>query len=319
MGGNRVNDADSIETSRNEGDFAAVERLKASFARLKGITANDVDGQNAILQQLSAGIFAREDALLIGVPGRANALMIHSNADALNRNYDRIGSIPESMLPAPVSKLGVGQGPEHLGSRLGSEVPDNRSRPSAPRSADRERNPRGQVSIFYSHRDSRHLDDLLTHLRPCMKNTSVEPWSDKQIEPGSRWFEENRSALSKTSVAVLLVSPDFLYSEFIQKHEFGPILKKAEAGGVKILWVLVRDCVYNETPLKDYQAVVSPPDRPFARMRPAERDTAWRKFSETVKQVANQFQPAISPGFLAGRVDWRRENVTAANPWRDAG
>jgi len=53
---------------------------------------------------------------------------------------------------------------------------------------------------------------------------------------------------------------------------------------VKILWVLIRDCSWKETPLKDYQAVVSPPDKPFASMTKPKRDTVWRKVCEAIKQ-----------------------------------
>jgi len=57
-------------------------------------------------------------------------------------------------------------------------------------------------------------------------------------------------------MAILLVSPDFLASDFIHEHELGPLLKEAEQGGVKILWVPVRESAYKQTPLKKYQAVV---------------------------------------------------------------
>ena len=92
----------------------------------------------------------------------------------------------------------------------------------------------------------------------------------------------------------MLVSSSFLASDFIHEHELGPLLKEAEVGGVKILWVLIRDCLYQETPLAHYQAVL-PPDQPVAKMRMPERDTAWRKVCEAIKQAANQTQSAILP------------------------
>jgi len=146
---------------------------------------------------------------------------------------------------------------------------------------------RDQVFISYSHQDRQFLDELLAHLKPLRRAGHIVAWSDEQIQPGSQWFAEIQSALASAKVAVLLVTKDFLASDFIHEHELGPLLKEGVAGGVKILWVLIRDCLYKETPLKDYQAVVSPPDKPLAMMR-AERDTAWKKVCEAIIQAANR-------------------------------
>jgi hypothetical protein len=158
------------------------------------------------------------------------------------------------------------------------------SRSFQARNDERKNMVRDQVFISYSHQDKKFLDELETHLRPSLRTGAVTAWSDRQIQPGSKWFDEIKTALAKTSVAVLLVTPKFLASDFIHKHELGPLLKEAADGGVKILWVLIRDCSYKETPLKDYQAVVSPPDKPFALMR-AERDTAWTRVCEEIKKA----------------------------------
>jgi hypothetical protein len=100
--------------------------------------------------------------------------------------------------------------------------------------------------------------------------------------------------LGKTGVAVLLVSRHFLASDFIHEHELGPLLKEAEAGGVKILWVLVRACSYEETPLKDYQAVVSPPGKPLAKI--ADRDEALVRVCKEIKRGGESVNgPASTP------------------------
>jgi hypothetical protein len=146
---------------------------------------------------------------------------------------------------------------------------------------------RDQVFISYSHNDERSRGELVTHLKPYLRSGTITAWSDRQIQAGSKWFSEIKAALARTSVAVMLVSPGFLASDFIHEHELGPFLKEAEAGGVRILWVLIRDCAYQETLLKDYQALISPPDKPFASMPKGKRDTAWRKACETIKEAAN--------------------------------
>jgi hypothetical protein len=140
---------------------------------------------------------------------------------------------------------------------------------------------RDTVFISYSHKDKKFLDELLTHLKPLVRAERVSIWSDKQIQPGAKWFDEIMLALASTKVAVMLVTRDFLASDFIHEHELGPLLKKAQQGGVRVLWVLVRACAYKETPLKDYQALISP-DKPLAEMK-AERDSAWVKVCEAIK------------------------------------
>ena len=147
---------------------------------------------------------------------------------------------------------------------------------------------RNQVFISYSHKDKTLLDDLVTHLKPFARNGSVTHWSDQQIAAGSKWFGEIQAALAKTKVALLLVTRDFLASDFIHDHELGPLLKQAEVGGVTILWVLVGACSYEETQLTHYQAVVSPPSKPLARMKKPDRDAAWVQICQEIKKAANQ-------------------------------
>jgi len=145
---------------------------------------------------------------------------------------------------------------------------------------------RDQVFICYSHKDERWLNDLQTHLKPYVRNGSVTAWSDKKIAPGSKWFPEIEAALNSAKVAVLLVTPNFLASDFIHEHELGPLLKKAEQDKVRIIWIPVRACSYKETPLKDYQAVIDP-GKPLANMK-AERDKAWVEICKEIKNSAQE-------------------------------
>jgi internalin A len=142
---------------------------------------------------------------------------------------------------------------------------------------------RRNVFVSYCHRDKKFLDEFLTHLKPLERNGSLTKWSDKQIAAGSKWLDEIRAALAETKVAIMMVTSGFLASDFINEHELGPLLKEAEQGGVKILWIPVRACSYKETPLKNYQAVLSP-DKPLAQMK-AERDAAWVMICAEVKKA----------------------------------
>lgn len=145
---------------------------------------------------------------------------------------------------------------------------------------------RDQVFVSYSRKDKKFLDELHSHLKPFMRDGGLNVWSDEKIAPGSEWFEDIKTALSKSKVAVLLVTPQFLASDFIHEHELGPLLKDAATGGVIILWVLVRECSFEKTTLVNYQAVVSPPDRPLAQMKET-RDAAWKRVCQEIKKAFN--------------------------------
>jgi TIR domain len=155
--------------------------------------------------------------------------------------------------------------------------------------------PRDQVFISYSHKDKKWCDDLDTHLKPYLRDGSITSWSDRQIAPGSEWFKEIQSALANSKVAVLLVSPDFLASDFIHEHELTPLLKKAEQGGVQILWIPVRSSSYEQTALKNYQAILDP-SKPLAEISKAKRDRAWVQICQRIqKAVGRTDEPRQSP------------------------
>jgi len=145
---------------------------------------------------------------------------------------------------------------------------------------------RDQVFISYSHKDKKFLEDLLTHLKPYVRSSSVSYWSDKQIAPGSKWLDDIKTAIGRAKVAVLLVTKDFLASDFINEVELGPLLKGAADSRVRILWVLVRACSFKETALSRFQSIVAPPGKPLAEMK-ADRDGAWVKICEEIKKAVN--------------------------------
>ncbi len=110
-----VDETTSAEPLQGD-DLAAVERLRDAFTRLKSEMGKVIVGQQAVLEELLIGIFARGHCLLVGVPGLAKTLMIHTLADALNLTYNRIQFTPD-LMPSDITGTEVIQEDKATGVR----------------------------------------------------------------------------------------------------------------------------------------------------------------------------------------------------------
>jgi len=125
--------------------------------------------------------------------------------------------------------------------------------------AETEQDKRQKVFISYSHHDRAYLDRLLIHLKPLEKEGLIDLWIDTRLRPGDRWKKEIENALNKANVAILLVSADFLASDFITANELPPILRNAEDSGTRIIPLIVKPCRFTrDKNLRHFQAINDP-------------------------------------------------------------
>ncbi|WP_223654172.1 toll/interleukin-1 receptor domain-containing protein [Hymenobacter psoromatis] len=116
---------------------------------------------------------------------------------------------------------------------------------------------RTDVFISYSQRDKAWMERLKTHLKP-LERTNLNVWVDTKLRAGDKWRVEIEKALAQTKVAILLISPNFLASDFIDTNELPPLLKAAEKEGTTILPLLLSTSMFPLTALSEFQAINGP-------------------------------------------------------------
>jgi tetratricopeptide (TPR) repeat protein len=103
---------------------------------------------------------------------------------------------------------------------------------------------RKTVFISYSHRDEEWKDRLTSHLSGVLGKSSYELFDDRRIRAGDDWYAEFEKAIDSAAVAILLISADYLSSEFISKDEVPRLLARREAGGLHVLPLIIRPCAW---------------------------------------------------------------------------
>jgi hypothetical protein len=113
----------------------------------------------------------------------------------------------------------------------------------------------------------------------------VDIWDDTKISPGKKWPEEIANAIRLAKVSVLLISVNFMASEFIAANEMPPLLEAAEREGAIILPVIISLCKLGN--LEMFQAVNSP-SRPLVDMSRGDRDRIWIALVEAITEALNE-------------------------------
>jgi small GTP-binding protein len=113
-----------------------------------------------------------------------------------------------------------------------------------------------KIFISYSHEDETFKDELVTMLAGLQLHGVVDAWHDRRIEAGDEWNKSIRDAMNDCDLALLLVSPDYLASRFIQAEEQPGLLQRSREMQLRVIPIIVRPCKWTSDPvLKDLQAL----------------------------------------------------------------
>jgi hypothetical protein len=130
---------------------------------------------------------------------------------------------------------------------------------------------RTSVFISYSHADERWRKLVEKHLAPLGRDHKLRIWSDRNLIEGEPWLARIKRELATAKVGILLVSADFLASDFIHSDELPPLLSAARKEGVTLLTIVVGYCHFSNSPLGRLQAF-NKPDKPLEALSIPQRN-----------------------------------------------
>jgi len=147
-----------------------------------------------------------------------------------------------------------------------------------------------KIFVSYSHKDAGHFERVSNILHRLKRHKLVEEWYDRKIAPGQEWEEAIDEKLKTADVVLLLVSPDFVGSDYAYYREMQQALERHEQGEAVVIPIIVRPVDWEGEPFGKLQAL--PRDaKPVTEW--SNRDTAWLDVARGIRKAVEE--PRIRP------------------------
>jgi hypothetical protein len=165
----------------------------------------------------------------------------------------------------------------------------------------------------YSHVDENLRDQLETHLAGLRRQGIISSWHDRRIAAGTDLSEAIDDHINAADAILLLVSPDFVASDYCYEREMRRALERHQQGDARVIPVILRPC--------DWQ------DLPFGKLLATPRDgrpvTTWPNIDEAFLDVVTAIKHALkelgrSTAPVAQTPATRTESVTSNEPARSS-
>lgn len=145
--------------------------------------------------------------------------------------------------------------------------------------------------ISYSHKDDAYRLELEKHLKPLRRAGLLETWSDRAIDAGTEWVLQIHDSLDTAEIILLLVSADFLASDFCWEVELKKAMTRHDARSAKVIPVFVHPCHWQGAPFEKLQGV---PDPKVPISEWDNRNRAFTFVAEAVHKAAEEMSVSLA-------------------------
>ena len=146
---------------------------------------------------------------------------------------------------------------------------------------------RAPISIFasYAPQDAPLEQELKEHQRPLQREGWIELWPDRDMSVATGWEQQSSKHLQTAQIILLLVSIDYLNSDYCRDIEMKQALERHQRREVRLLPILLRPCFWDSSPLGKLQ-VLPRNGQPVTTW--SHREAAWLDVVQTLRRVVDQ-------------------------------
>jgi hypothetical protein len=112
-----------------------------------------------------------------------------------------------------------------------------------------------EVFISSAHEDLSYLKELEKHLANLEKQGKIASWYDGDITPGTEWESQIMERLNNSQIILLLVSADFINSDFCYSIEMEQAIARHDANQARVIPIIVRPVDWKGAPFAKLQAL----------------------------------------------------------------
>jgi hypothetical protein len=144
-----------------------------------------------------------------------------------------------------------------------------------------------EIFFSYTHADEAWRKKIEISLSTLKRQKLIKGWSDRNILGGSEWEEMINSHLQTAPIILLLISPDFIASDYCYSNELDQAIKLHEARLARVIPIILRPTDWKDTPFNRLQAL--PRDaKPISRW--ADTDEALLDVAKGIRRVIEDLQ-----------------------------
>lgn len=147
-----------------------------------------------------------------------------------------------------------------------------------------------EIFFCYAHEDEEFRQSLEKQLSALKRQGLIDVWHDRQVHAGSEWKDEINRHLNTAQVILLLVSPDFMDSDYINSIEMERAMERHQSGEAHVIPVILRPTLWQGALFGELQAL--PMDAiPVVSRQWHHQDEAFFSIAQGIKRVAESLIP----------------------------